>query len=346
MRALVFRGADGMRVEQIAVPAPGPGDVLVDVVAVGICGSDVHGFAGETGRRSAGMVMGHEISGVVVEVGAAVHGWSVGDRVVVNPVIGCRSCAACAIGATNRCPRRQVIGVAPNVIGGFAQRIAVPAGNLVAFDTTHGRAVDGSLVEPLAVALNAVRRARVSDGDCVAVVGLGMIGLGCVWAAAREGAAVIYAGDVDPARVALARRIAPDVQLVGFDLRDRPLHEQLMSHQVPPPDRAIDAVGLAITCRDAMRCVRPGGVVCLVGMGAPELELDAYELSTNEKSLVGSFCYTEQVFAECADALAAGRLDSSLFVDDVVVLEQAPRVFTDLATRARNSVKTVVLPQG
>lgn len=347
MRALVFHGNEGMAVERIPEPAYGPGDALVRVVAVGICGSDVHGFAGETGRRAPGMVMGHEISGVVEALGADVHVWAVGDQVVVNPVIGCRRCTACAAGLTNRCARRRVIGVAPDIIGAFAERIAVPATNLVRFEpvgTAHAR--DGSLVEPLAVALNAVRQAGVGRADSVAVIGLGMIGLACVWAALREGAAVVYAGDVDPDRARLSERLGtPSAPVLGLDLRSGPLHEQLAAHGRSPVDRAVDAAGLSVTLADALKSVAPGGVVGMVGMGAPQLELDMYEITTNEKALVGSFCYSEPTFAECAAAVAAGEVDASLFVDAVVSMDDAAQAFRDLATRASASVKTIVLPQ-
>ena len=347
LRALVFHGGDAYGGRVRAEAACAVDEVVVDVLAVGICGSDVHGFAGETGRRVAGMVMGHEISGVVRAAGSEVTGWIPGDRVVVNPVIGCRSCEACAAGLTNRCRRRRVIGVAPEILGGFAERVTVPAVNLVHFDATVGSAGhSGALVEPLAVALNAVRQTGVAKGDTVAVIGLGMIGLACVWAAVREGAAAVYAGDLDVARVALSERLGhASSPVTGFDLRSGPMHEQLASTGHAPAHRAVDAVGLSVTLTDAVRSVAPGGVVGMVGMGVPRIDLNIYEITTDEKSLVGSFCYSEAVFAECAAAVAAGEIDPSLFIDAVVSMDDAPAAFTRLAEQASSSIKTIVLPR-
>ena len=347
VRALVFRGADGMVLEDRPAPRCGPSEVLLDVGSVGICGSDIHGYAGETGRRTVGMVMGHEVCGVVVEIGSEVRGWTPGDRACVNPVIGCRTCAACRAGLANRCPDRKVIGVAPDLVGAFTDRMAVPAANLVRFEpaTPASPEVRGSLVEPLAVGLNAVRRAPVRPGDVVAVIGLGMIGLACVWAALCEGAEAVFAGDVDPTRAELVSGLDRDGRVIGLDLRTDPLDVQLRALGVGTVDVVVDAAGVNGTCSAALRAVRAGGVVSLVGMGSPQLELDAYALTVEEKSLVGSFCYSDQIFAECARAVASGRVDAALFVDRVIELAEAPVEFRDLASRARTSVKTIIVPQ-
>jgi threonine dehydrogenase-like Zn-dependent dehydrogenase len=171
-----------------------------------------------------------------------------------------------------------------------------------------------------------------------------MIGLACVWAARREGADVVYAGDVDASRVELACSLAPGGAVVGFDAGGEALHDRLVRQGVPLPDRCVDAVGLAATCRDALRAVRVGGVVSIVGMAAPVVELDMYEVTTNEKTLVGSFCYSAATFEECAEAVAAGEVDAALFVDSVIGLDDAPQTFAELAAHTRSSVKTIVLP--
>jgi threonine dehydrogenase-like Zn-dependent dehydrogenase len=345
VRALVFADETTMTVEQVLLPCA-PGDVIVEVIAAGICGSDIHGFAGETGRRTVGMVMGHEVVGVVSSVGTGVQNWQAGDQVCVNPVIGCRQCSACLAGLTNRCPRRKVLGVAPDLVGAFAERICVPATNLVPFQPEGDVGPNfGSLVEPLAVGLNAARQAGIRPGDSVAVIGLGMIGLACVWAALREGAARVFAADLDQSRATLLSELLPGEPIVAVDPRQTSIIDATRAVYPDGLDVAIDAVGMSSTCRDALSAVRAGGTVALVGMGAPQLELSAYELTANEKRLVGCFCYSEQTFAECAHAVASGQVDPAVFVDTVVAMTDAPAVFAELASGRRTSVKTLILPQ-
>lgn len=344
MQALVFHGARRMSLDSVAVPAPAPDQVLVRVTSVGICGSDVHGFAGETGRRLAGTIMGHEIAGVVHALGAAVDGCAVGDTVCVNPVVGCGRCAACAVGESNRCDRVRVIGVSPDLPGGLADYVVAPASNLVRFHSAGDRPpLEASLVEPLAVGLNAVRRAGVRAGDRVAVIGLGMIGLACVWAALRDGAAAVYAGDADASRLLGVEPFAGSGDVRPVDLSgSATLRDRLRDHGSTHVDAVIDAVGVSATVAGGLDVLRPGGTLALVGMGAPRLELTAYNVSTAERTIAGSFCYTRQVFAECAAALMSGEVDARLFIDDVISSAQAPAAFRALADGARSSVKTVV----
>lgn len=337
MKALVFNGPMDMTVEDVAEPAAGPEDVILDVLAVGICGSDVHGYAGTTGRRQPGMVMGHEACGRIASAGASVGSWASGQTVTFNPVLGCGRCRMCAAGLTNRCLDRRVIGVEPAIVGAFAERIAVPAANLhPAADVTAA-----TLAEPLAVGLNAVRQLDLAGVSSLAVVGAGMIGLACLWAARREGVGEVYVGDIDPAKVGR-------VQAAGgtaLALAGTSLPEALREHGAAMVDAVIDATGLSQTSSDALRATRPGGRVCLVGMASPVLQLPAYDIATAERSVVGSFCYTQDTFAECARAVSAGEVDPQQFVDHTVTLDEAPDAFRELASGGRSSVKTTVVVQ-
>ena len=183
-------------------------------------------------------------------------------------------------------------------------------------------------------------------GSTVAVIGLGMIGMACVWAAAREGARVVYAADVDSQRARNAELLAPPGRIVGIDSRGSSLSAELARRGAEPVDAVIDAAGLSVTVGDAVRATRPGGNVSLVGMATPNLDLSAYEITTQQRSILGSFCYSEQVFAECADLIARGEVDRSAFVDSVITLDEAPATFHALATAQQSSIKTFVLPQG
>src|SRR5437660_3415858 len=164
MRALVFHGSKDIRVEQRHDPRTGSGEVSLRLRAVGICGSDIHGYSGETGRRAAGMVMGHEASGVVEAVGAGVSGISEGDAVTFNPILFCGECPLCAAGHESLCPNKRVIGVTPDISGAFAERMVVSARNVVALPAQLSLE-HGALVEPMAVGLHAVALTGVGPGD-------------------------------------------------------------------------------------------------------------------------------------------------------------------------------------
>lgn len=336
MKALIFKGPMQLELEEIEEPTLAPGDLLVEVDAVGICGSDIHGFSGETGRRRPGMTMGHEAAGRVVAFGGDVDGWSVGDLVTFNPVLGCGVCAHCRLGASNLCAERTAIGVDARYRGAFAERVSLPARNAVRLEN---RGLGGAIVEPLAVGIHAARRAGVAPGETVAVAGAGMIGLACVWAAFEEGAKHVYASDLDPDKIAFAASLgargvlAPD-----------PLLDALRADGVGPADRAIDAVGVSASLQDAIDATRRNGTTCLVGMGSPQVELKAYALVTEERNVTGTYCYGEQDFRDAAKAIERGSFPADTCIDAEISLEDAPEVFVELASGRRRSIKTIVRP--
>jgi L-iditol 2-dehydrogenase len=168
MRALIYRQPWKMPLEDVPEPTLEPDQVIVQVSAVGVCGSDVHGFTGSTGRRQPGIIMGHEFCGTLLEIGADLSGWTLGERVVVNPLIACLGCRACLAGNTHGCANRRGIGW--SVHGAYAERVAVPVRNLRRLPDTVSD-LEGALVEPLAVALRAVNRTPFELGATVAVVG-------------------------------------------------------------------------------------------------------------------------------------------------------------------------------
>ena len=157
MKALVLRGAYDIAVEERPEPQPGPGEVVVEVIATGICGSDFHGYSGENGRRHPGQVMGHETVGRIDELGSGVTDLAPGQLVTINPVMACGVCAACRDGQQQWCSRRVVLGVAPEIPAAFADRVAAPAKNVVVLPESMPAEL-GALVEPLAVGYHAVRR--------------------------------------------------------------------------------------------------------------------------------------------------------------------------------------------
>src|SRR4051812_3403417 len=208
MRALVYEGAWQMPLRQIDPPVPEMDDVIVSVRAAGVCGSDVHGFTGSTGRRTPGIVMGHEFSGVVTSLGTNVKEHAVGDRVVVQPLMTCGVCVMCRAGRRNVCLNRTLIGMTTH--GAYAEAVRVPQEQLYRLPDNLSWE-QGSLVEPLSVALHAVNLTPWNLMDTVVVVGAGTIGLLVLLAARLKGAGRIIVTDRSPHRLDLAQQLGADL---------------------------------------------------------------------------------------------------------------------------------------
>lgn len=326
MRVLVFDGPHRFRIETRPRPVPGPGEVRIRLAYVGICGSDLHGYTGESGRRVPGMIMGHEASGWVEERGPGVDGAPIGMPVTFNPGIPCDG--SCGHGPGNHCERLQVIGVTPDIQGAFADAIVVPADRVVPLGTLS--LLWGAGVEPMAVALQATRRAGVSAGRSVLVVGGGMIGQSIARTCRLDGAGRVAVSDPVPERRELAAG-------AGFEaLRPEDVEEAGLF------DVSFDAVGISATASAAIRSIPKGAVTCFVGLGLPEITVPLFDIVTSERSVVGSFCYPDEVFEEAAHHLEEGRLDLDPLIGSVESFEQTPEAFEDLATVTRTDVKVMM----
>lgn len=339
MRVLELKDFRQLVVADRAQPAAGPGEVLIDVVATGICGSDIHGYTGENGRRVPGQVMGHETVGRIASLGAGTDsfGFAVGQPVTFNPLISCNDCDACDAGQQQHCPERTVIGVNPAIVSAFAEQLAVPAENVVALsDGTP--IVYGALIEPLAVAFHAVRRARVRAGQKILVIGGGPIGQSVILAALQEGAARVLVSEMDPARRALCERLGA----TALDPTDRQLDEQVRAHFGTLADTTIDAVGIKPTIAGALDATKFGGVVSLVGMGSPELAFNAYRVSTEEREIVGSFCYNNQDFRDAAAWVDQGSPVLAELISREVSMEDADAAFAGLAAADGTAGKVLI----
>lgn len=341
MRVLVFNAPWDLGIEHRADPVPGAGEVVVQVVATGICGSDVHGFTGENGRRHPGQVMGHETVGHVAAVGPGVtegHGIHVGDTVTVNPVISCGGCPACRAGAEQSCPQRRVIGVDPTIVSAFAEQFVAPAGNLVVLPAEMPLEY-GALIEPLSVGFHAARRGGCSGEDTVVVIGGGPIGQACVLAARRLGAERVVVTEPDAYRRALAGSLG--VPAVGPKATGD-VREALRG----PATLVLDAVGSTGSYADAVRYTSFGARVVLVGMNSPRIDLPAYSVSTEERTLIGSFCYSAADFRETAAWVGQGPDVLRRLVDGRVDLTEAADTFRALASGTAARSKVLVFPHG
>ncbi|RYI33147.1 MAG: galactitol-1-phosphate 5-dehydrogenase [Acetobacteraceae bacterium] len=330
MKALMLQEYNRFERVEIPVPDIAADEVLIRVRACGICGSDVHGMDGRTGRRIPPIVMGHEAAGEIVSVGAAIDGWKAGDRVTFDSTIFCGACAYCARGEINLCDDRQVLGVSCAEYrrqGAFAEFVAVPARVLCALPEglNYERA---AMVEPVSVAVHAARRAGVGPGDRVAVIGAGMIGLLVVQVLKARGAEVV-AVDIDPRKREIAADLGADQtaeSVAGLDL-----------------DAAIEAVGIPATVEMAIASVRKGGKVVLVGNLSPRVEIPLQAVVTRELTLYGS-CASQGDYPESLDLIASGRVRVDGMISMTVPLEEAAEAFDRLSRGEPGLMKVMVCP--
>lgn len=327
MRALVFHGPWDIRVEERPDPAPGPDDALIDIVATGICGSDIHGFTGENGRRHPGQVMGHETVGRI-RSGA---GLSAGTLVTVNPILRCGECAGCTSDPVGRCTNARIIGVAPEVSSAFADLMVAPVRNVVPLPDSLADEY-GALVEPLSVGYHAMRRGQCASADSVLVIGGGPIGQAAALAARRLGATAITVSEPDARRRALLGRLGISAIEPGELSTDL------------APTLVVDAVGSGGSVADALRVSAPGARVVLVGMQRPTVEIAAYAVSVDERTIIGSYSYTDAEFVETAQWVGTAPPELAELIEGRVGWADAPATFTGLAKGENPASKVLVFP--
>src|SRR5262245_14627867 len=308
MKALLLE--DRMRLAYVERPVPEPAEdeVLVAVRACGICGSDVHGIDGSTGRRVPPLVMGHEAAGVVALAGAGASGWREGDRVTFDSTVYCGECAFCSEGRSNLCERRSVFGAATAEFrrdGAFADYVAVPGRVLTRLPDAVSFE-QAAFVEPLSVALHAVARAQVEPDVTAVVVGTGVIGLLVLQVLRAAGARRLIGIDLDPGRLHVARSLGADPVLRpdAGDLADAV--GRLTDGR--GADVSIEAVGTTSAVGTALAVLRRGGRVVLIGNLSPSIELPLQAVITGELTLAGS-CGSSGEYAAALDLLALGAVD-------------------------------------
>jgi L-iditol 2-dehydrogenase len=340
MRALVFVGPGEMNVMERPDRQPGRGEVLIGVRASGICGSDVHGYLGLTGRRRPGVVMGHEAAGDVLEIGPDVTGVAVGDRVVLRSILPCGRCQPCVQGQPNVCEHRQGLGM--QFDGAYAERMVVPAALAV-------RLPDGlpyeraALVEPLAVALHAVAITPLEPGDGVVIVGAGPIGLLTLLAVRLRGTRLVAITDRQPHRLAVARALGADL---AIDVRvSDPAEAIREATNGRGADVVFEAVGITATVTQSLAVVRTGGNVTWIGNAAPTVELPMQDMVTRELTLRGSYAFAGE-FDEAIDLLATGRIDARPLIELTASLDDAPDIFRRLGDGTLDAIKVVLVPNG
>ena len=343
MKALVLKEYN--RFEYADVPAPkiGPEEVLIEVKACGICGSDVHGMDGSTGRRRPPIIMGHEAAGVIAQVGSGVAGWKAGERVTFDSTIYCGRCPYCRAGQINLCDDRRVLGVSCGEYrqdGAFAEYVAVPQHILYPLPEkiTFERA---AMVEAVSIAFHAVRRTTIRLNDSAVVVGVGMIGLLVMQSLRLAGCGRIIAVDLEQERLDLAAKLGADATLKS-DACD--VAKEVFSLTANRgADVACEVVGITPTVRTAVACLRKGGSLTLVGNLSPAVELPLQAVVTREITLNGS-CASSGEYPACLEMIARGTMNVDALVSAVAPLAEGDSWFHRLYKKERGLMKVILRP--
>jgi len=343
MKAMQLSKYRQLEIVEMPAPSAGAGEILVRVAACGICGSDVHGYDGSSGRRIPPIVMGHEAAGEVAGWGAGVDGWSEGERITFDSTIFCGTCPYCACGKVNLCDRRKVLGVSCGDYrcqGAFAEYIVVPERIVYRLPEKLPFA-EAAMLEATAVAVHAVALSKIREGDQALVLGAGMIGLLTLQALRVEGCASVIVADVDASRLRLAEEVgaAATVRASGQELVD----EVLRRTNGAGVDVAIEAVGIDATVRAAVESARKGGTVTLVGNISPEVTLPLQRVVTRQIRLQGS-CASAGEYPRAIELLSTGQIRVKPLITAVAPLEEGPRWFERLHSREPNLMKVVLTP--
>lgn len=343
MKALVLKDYKRFSFEEVPAPEAGANEVLVAVKACGICGSDVHGMDGSTGRRRPPIIMGHEASGVIAATGKSVTGWNPGDHVTFDSTIYCGECDYCREGMVNLCDRRRVLGVSCEEYrqnGAFAELVAVPP--RILYRVPEKLPFEhAALVEPFAIALHAVRRSPPALNDSVVVVGAGMIGLALVQALSHTGCGQLVVLDVAEERLAMARKLGA-THTINSGKEDALAALNGLTRG-RGADVSFEAVGMGVTVDLAVRCLRKGGAVTLVGNVAPKVEFPLQVAVTRELTIHGS-CASRGEYTACLDMLARGELKAAPLISAVAPLAEGAQWFERLYRREAGLLKVVLQP--
>ena len=343
MKALVLERYNRFEFKEVEKPEIEPDEVLVKVEAVGICGSDVHGMDGSTGRRQPPLIMGHEASGEITAIGSAVRNWNLGDRVTFDSTIYRLDDWYTRHGWYNLSDKRVVLGVSCDDYrrhGAFAEYVAVPQHILYRLPEKV-RFTQAAMVEPVAVALHALSLGKPQVNDSVVVVGAGMIGLFVIQLLKVAGCGQIIAVDLDEDKLVLAAKLGAThcfiSQVPGLN------QEILELTNGRGADQAYEAVGISETVQLAIANVRKGGTVTLLGNLSPQIEFPLQSVVTRQIKVQGS-CAICGEYPAVLDLIAAGKIDVDTLVSAEAALSEGADWFNRLYSKEKGLVKIILKP--
>lgn len=342
MNALLLTEYKKLELVDFPMPTIGPDDVLVRVRACGICGSDVHGFDGSSGRRHPPLIMGHEASGEVAELGPNVKDLVVGDRVTFDSTVYCGKCHFCVQGDVNLCDNREVVGVAPKEFkrhGAFAEFVSVPRRIMYKLPDSFPFE-QAALIEAVSIGVHAVSITPVKLGDTAVIIGTGMIGLVTLQAAKAAGCTRIIAVDMEDSKIAAAKAMgATD----GINSKNTNVPEAVKAlTDGRGADVAFECVGYSQPVQSAIYSVRKGGMVTLIGNLQPNVEIPLQYVVTRQIRLQGS-CASNGEYPQCIDLMARGIIKVAPLISAVAPLSEGAAWFNKLYNHEDPNIMKVVL---
>ncbi|HTS37864.1 MAG TPA: galactitol-1-phosphate 5-dehydrogenase [Candidatus Solibacter sp.] len=342
MKALLLSEYKKLELVDVPEPVPARDEILVRVAACGICGSDVHGYDGSSGRRIPPLVMGHEAAGIVAQVGESVQAFHVGDRVTFDSTIYCGECPPCRRGEVNLCDRREVLGVSCGDYrraGAFAEFVALPA-RITYLLPENLSFHEAALLEAVSVALHAVSLVPIRPGSSALVVGAGTIGLLIQQALRVAGCSRVLVTDIDANRLKRSESLGATATIpVGEDFHQ----EVLRATDGGGVDVAVEAVGNSPAVHSAINCVRKGGNVVLVGNISPEVTIPLQKVVSRQITLHGS-CASAGEYPPAIELMSSGKIKVQPLISAVAPLAEGARWFERLYSREPGLMKVVLEP--
>ncbi len=343
MKALVYTKPYCFEYSDFPEPEVGGNDVLIRVKACGICGSDVHGSTGKTGRRIPPLIMGHEAAGIVEDIGKNVKDFKKGQRVCFDSTVYCNECEACRTGYYNRCEHRQVLGVSTPDFkrhGAFAEYVAVPWW-IVSKIPDNLSFIHAALLEPVSIGVHAANRAPISADDTVLIIGAGTIGLFVLQAVRLKGARKIFVSDINEFRLDVAKKLEVNdvINPEKSDLKEM-IFEKTDNKGV---NVSFEVVGYASTFQDAVSVTKMGGHLVAVGNLEKTTEFDLQHFIASELTFTGSYASSGE-FRDCIDLVASGKINVGPLISDILPLKDGPKAFERLLKAEENLLKIVLEP--
>lgn len=335
MNTLVCQEPKVMTWKKREVPIPGDNDALIRIKTVGICGTDIHAWAGNQPFFSYPRVLGHEICGEIVGLGKNIHHLHNGQQVSVIPYVACRKCPACRSGRTNCCENISVIGVHQD--GGFSEFLSVPVANLLVAEGIDPEAA--ALIEPYAISAHAVRRAAIQADEQVLVVGAGPIGLGAAAIAKADGAQVLVADTSAARRTHVEKHlglVTLDPSSVNFDASLRAAFGGSLAQKV------IDATGNQHAMNNTVNLIRHGGSITFVGLFKGDLQFSDPEFHKKETTMMGSRNATEEDFAKVGRLMAEGKITAQMMLTHRYDFRALAEIYEQQVINNRELIKGVI----
>lgn len=343
MKALMLKEYNTFVYKDVPVPEITANEVLIQVKDCGICGSDVHGMDGSSGRRIPPLIMGHEAAGVIAELGENVQGFSEGERVTFDSTIYCGECYSCRRGQINLCDNRRVLGVSCDDYrqhGAFAEYVAVP--QHILYRLPDGVSFEqAAMVEPVSIAFHAVELTPISLNDTAVVVGSGMIGLLLIQALRIAGCGKIIAVDLDPCKLELASQLGADEILRADQLNVPQAVRELTDNR--GAEIAFEVVGNTLALNAAISALKKGGALTLIGNLSPEVTLPLQVVVTRQIRVQGS-CASSGEYPACFDMIANGRINVDALISKVAPLAEGAQWFERLYKREASLMKVILKP--